>query len=168
MPRIRTRLNHTATLLVIGCFLLPVFQGCSVFLASQQPSKKDLSVLERGTPRAVVREELGWPIAVDEAEETHGCHETYAFKQGYAGASKAGRAGFHLIADIFTIGLWELVATPTELYFSGTDVKLEVLYDESERVDSVCVYTGADAVSADSIISTDEMKRRTSESPSQP
>ena len=50
-------------------FFLPIVslamvssQGCSVYLAAHQPDQKDLTVLERGTPRQNVAAELGDPI----------------------------------------------------------------------------------------------------------
>jgi hypothetical protein len=43
---------------------------------------------------------------------------------------------FHGTADVFSLGLWEVVSTPTEAYFSGSDIKLEVVYDSNDLVKS--------------------------------
>ena len=70
----------------------------------------------------------------------------YKFVQGYHGGVKAGRAIFHGAADVFTLGLWEVLGTPIEGYADGTEVKLEVYYDESDKVKSVNVLSGGDVL----------------------
>jgi hypothetical protein len=44
---------------------------------------------------------------------------------------------FHGVADVFSLGLWEVVSTPGEMIFSGTDMKIEVRYDKDDKVKSV-------------------------------
>ncbi len=96
----------------------------------------------------------------DEDREARHCHETYFFIQGYSFPVKAGRALFHGAADVSTLGLWELVGTPAELIFDGTEVRVEVLYDEQDRVDSVCVLSGEKVVGTGRIVSKAEIDRR--------
>ena len=141
------------------CFTL-VICACAPIMAVRQPSKKDMDVLQKGTPRAEVIAELGSPAATDRDPEGDYCHETYAFEQGYSGWVKGGRATFHLAADVFTLGLWELIGTPTELYFDGTEVTLEVLYDENEQVDSVCVFSGSKAVKTGAIVPSETFREQ--------
>lgn len=140
-----------------------VVSGCSVFMAASQPGKKDLDVLSKGTPRSQVIEELGAPNIMEDDPEGNFCHEAYAFEQGYSGLTKGGRATFHLAADLFTIGLWEIIGTPMELYFDGTEVDLEVLYDENDRVESVCVYSGRDVVSGGPLVSPSRLRQQVDE-----
>jgi hypothetical protein len=40
------------------------------------------------------------------------------------------------------LGLWEVVSTPTEAYFSGSDLKIEVTYDNKDLVRSTKDLTG--------------------------
>ncbi len=47
---------------------------------------------------------------------------------------KAARAFFHGAADVFTFGLWEVIGTPGEAIFSGSKMKVEVVYDAEDRV----------------------------------
>jgi hypothetical protein len=61
-------------------------------------------------------------------------HEIYKFVQGYSGGAKAGRAFFHGAADVVTLGLWEVVGTPTESVFSGDEQAYEVEYDDADRI----------------------------------
>jgi hypothetical protein len=61
----------------------------------------------------------------------------FTFTQGYSTGAKTARALFHGVADVFTLGLWEVIATPGEAIFSGTDMKLEIAYDNKDQVKSV-------------------------------
>ncbi len=122
--------------LFMGLMIL-VNVGCSAVMAAKQPDKKDLSILKAGTPRSHVIAELGAPGWSGEKDGRR--VDVFAFKQGYSKGTKAGRAFFHAAADFFTLGLWEVVGTPIESVASGTDVKVEVVYDENDRVKVVQV-----------------------------
>lgn len=52
-------------------------------------------------------------------------------------SSRAGRAVFHGAADVMTLGLWEVVGTPTEGVFSGDEMAFRVRYDKDDRIDEV-------------------------------
>jgi len=131
-------------LMVLAILFGLVLTGCSVIMATQQPAKKDLSVLSKGVPRPQVVAELGQPLST---ETVDGCkHDTFAFKQGYQTGVKAGRAVFHAVADVFTCGLWEVVGTPVEAVANGTDVKVRVSYDKEDRVKDILTYSGKNAV----------------------
>lgn len=106
--------------------------GCAVSMAVEQPSKKNLNVLESGTPRSMVLAEFGRPFA--SRMVNHRRLDAFQFVQGYSRGARAGRALMHGAADMATAGLWEFAATPAEGYFSGTHFACEVLYDEQDRV----------------------------------
>lgn len=120
---------------VLMCCLIFVFSGCSVFMASRQPGKKDISLFKVGTPRSLLVAEFGAPIVTEERNGKK--YELFKFTQGYSGPSKVGRAMFHGAADVFTLGLWEVVGTPTEMVFDGAEMAYEVSYDMNNRVESV-------------------------------
>lgn len=61
----------------------------------------------------------------------------FNFRQGYGKGVKAGRAIFHGVADVFTLGLWEVIGTPTEMIIDGKVIKVEVIYDQEDRVEKV-------------------------------
>ncbi len=44
---------------------------------------------------------------------------------------------FHGAADVLTLGLWEVVGTPTEATFDGNKMAFEVTYDESDKAEKV-------------------------------
>ena len=60
--------------------------------------------------------------------------EIYKFVQGYSGGAKAGRALFHGVADVFTLGLWEIASTPIEGMANGTEMVYEVQYDAENKI----------------------------------
>jgi hypothetical protein len=119
-------------LLVATVFFL---NGCSVYMAAKQPDKKDVSIFKVGTPRAVLLAEFGLPIVAEERDGKK--YEIYKFLQGYGAGAKAGRAVFHGLADVATLGLWELVGTPTEGVFDGDEIAFRVRYDKDDRVDEI-------------------------------
>lgn len=119
--------------------------ACSVYKASTQPGVKDLGVLKEGTPRALVISEFGVPTVT---EQKNGRRvEFYNFKQGYHTSTKAARAVFHGAADVFTLGLWELVGTPIEGMVDGTDMSIEIMYDETDRLEKMVVHKGKEELS---------------------
>lgn len=61
----------------------------------------------------------------------------FSFKQGYGKAAKFGRAMKHGVADIATLGLWEIIGTPVESAFDGNNVAYQITYDENDNVKNV-------------------------------
>ena len=120
--------------------------GCAVYMAAHQPDAKVLNVLSVGQPRARLIAELGPPVS----SHTEGGVKTdiFSFTQGYSGGAKAGRAILHGAADVATLGLWEVVGTPTEGYFSGTQLSAQVKYDAQDRVTEVVPLKGSEELQA--------------------
>lgn len=106
--------------------------GCSVFMAAKQPGLKNTDLFKVGTPRSMLLGEFGLPTVAEVRDGKK--HEIFKFVQGYSGGAKAGRAFFHGAADVVTLGLWEIVGTPTESVFSGDDMAYDVEYDDKDLV----------------------------------
>ena len=109
--------------------------GCAVFMAAKQPPKKDLSVLSPGMPRSMLLAELGEPVTTETRDGKK--VEVFSFTQGYSKPAKAARAVFHGAADVFTLGLWEVIGTPTEAVFDGNKMSFEVAYNADDQVENV-------------------------------
>lgn len=109
--------------------------GCSVVMAAKQPDEKNIDLFVKGTPRDNLLAEFGPPISseIRDGKKT----EIFKFIQGYSGGAKAGRALFHGAADVFTLGLWEVVGPPIEGSFDGDEMAFKVIYDASDRVEEV-------------------------------
>ena len=125
-------LNKYLLLLILSTHLI---SGCSVFMAAKQPGTKDMDLLKVGTPRNLLLAEFGAPV-VSEIHDGKKI-EIFKFVQGYSKGAKAGRAVFHGVADVFTLGLWEVIGTPTEVVFNGDEVAFEVIYDEADKIEKV-------------------------------
>jgi hypothetical protein len=119
------------------CTALPLLllSGCSVFMAANQPDKKDLSVLTAGTPRARLLEEFGQPVSSRLQGEKR--IDLFSFVQGYSKEAKVGRAFGHGVGDIATVGLWEFAGTSAETVFDGKKLSFEVTYNRSDFVERV-------------------------------
>ena len=138
--RLTRRILQLCCLALLACSQ----PGCSVYMAANQPDKKDMGVLKTGTPRSAVLAELGAPI---EATTRGGAKvDVFTFVQGYSGLEKGGRAVLHGAADVFTLGLWEVVGTPIEGYANGTKVSVEITYDREDRVTKVVPIRGQEVI----------------------
>lgn len=126
--------NDQSGRVTIVTSLLLGASGCSVYMAATAPEERDLSVLKEGTPRNRVIAALGSPVLTSTKDGV--TMDTFAFRQGHHRAVNTGRAFIHGAADFFTLGLWEVIGTPVEIAVRGTDMRLEVTYDESDRVKS--------------------------------
>ncbi|MHA3097845.1 hypothetical protein [Acinetobacter brisouii] len=109
-----------------------LFTGCAVVMAAKQPDKKDVSLLAYGMPRSRILAEFGPPLSSELKDGKR--IDVYAFKQGYSKGAKVSRTIFHGAADIATLGLWEVIATPTESVFDGNNLAYQVTYDSADKV----------------------------------
>ena len=109
--------------------------GCSAVMASKQPAKKDLSVIANGMPRSTIIAELGAPVSSEKKDDKR--VDVYTFNQGYSTLIRVGRTMIHGVADLATLGLWEVVGTPMEATFKGTAKAFEVTYDAEDRVTGI-------------------------------
>ena len=129
----------------IVCVLLVVccisFSGCAVVMAVRQPDRKDLASVQVGALRNNVIADLGAP-AVSNIDAKGNKEDVFQFRQGYGTGVKATRALIHGVADVLTLGLWEVVGTPTEAIFSGKAMAIKVAYDKDDKVKDVTYLKG--------------------------
>lgn len=107
-------------------------------MAAKQPSKKNIELFKAGTPRSLILAEFGMPTAAEVRSDGRK-YEVYRFTQGYSTGAKTGRSLLHGVADVFTLGIWEVIGTPTEGAFSGDEMAFEVRYDNNDKIDEVVV-----------------------------
>ena len=130
-------------IIILLLFLISL-SSCSVYMAATQEDKKDLSVLQEGTPRSLVLGKLGQPV---NTEKEKGVKKDYfSFTHGYSKGNKAMRAVGHGVLDVFTLGLWEVVGTPVEMLADGEKVNMEITYDKEEKVDYYKVFVDGKVV----------------------
>ena len=113
-------------------WVLLLSQGCSVYMAGNQPAKVDTAAFEStAIPRDVVIAKLGVPISSTKNEDGTRT-DIYEFYAGSAKGWKVGRATFNAVADVFTVGLWEVVATPTEMAIKGDKIIARAVFDKND------------------------------------
>ncbi len=111
--------------------------GCGVYLAFTQPPPVDTAALERGSgwSRSAVVERVGIPkSSIVNPDGTR--EEMFEFYEGSSTGWKVGRGLFHLGADILTVALWEIVATPSEFLIRGDKITAQATFDSSDRLTS--------------------------------
>lgn len=123
--------------IAVFAFLGMLVSGCSVFMAAKQPEKKDVELLQPGTTRVQLVSEFGAPVLSEYRDGKR--YEIFKFTQGYSTGTKAGRAFFHSAANVATLGLWELVGTPTEITFNGDEMAFQVKYDENDVAEEIAI-----------------------------
>lgn len=119
--------------MLIVCTALLLNTGCSVYMAANQPGLKNVELLRVGTSRDLLVSEFGEPVSsgVDgDGRE----YDKFSFVQGYSTGAKVGRAVFHVVADVLTHGLWEILGTPLEATFDGDKITYEITYDRNDRI----------------------------------
>ena len=136
-------MNKRLFSITIMCLILPMtaISGCAVNKAMNQPDKKDVSVLNKGTPRYEVIGALGKPVD-SETTKNGRIIDVFSFIQGYSKGAKAARAFGHGVMDIATLGLWEVVGSPIEAVEDGEKVVVRVRYDKNKTVESVTALKG--------------------------
>ncbi len=112
--------------------LSSLLAGCSVLMAMEGDEDRDYSSFRPGTHREDVHQRFGPPVtSITEDGQTV---DTYKIEEG--DESNPGRGVVHLLADLATLGIWEVIATPFE-WFQGKDVTYVLRYGADDTVESV-------------------------------
>ncbi|MFW2172336.1 hypothetical protein ACG95N_02245 [Acinetobacter guillouiae] len=119
---------------IVLCAVISLNTGCAAVMATKQPTKKDLSIFNKGVDRSLIIAEIGAPITSEFKNGKR--YEIYTFMQGYSKANKISRAVWHGAADVVTFGLWEIIGTPTESAFNGKKTSYEMVFDADDRLAS--------------------------------
>ena len=102
--------------LVGGC-LIAIFgfiAGCSVVMEATRPAPVRLAQFDPGESRDGVVAQLGEPISTTTDADGASCDLYTLPLSGYGNWAKAGIAFGEVLADVCTIGIAEVVSTPTE------------------------------------------------------
>lgn len=97
-------------MLLVLCFV----SGCSVFMEATRPTPVDLATFHPGDSRSSVTQELGSPVSTSKGAGGTSCDLYLLYTKGYGVAGKVPIAIGELAADVFTVGLAEIVLSPTE------------------------------------------------------
>lgn len=109
--------------------------GCAVHMAATQPSAKPTSLFRDGTPKEKLVANFGAPTSTIVRNGT--TYDIYNFTNGSNGATKVFKCLLYGICDLATLGITEVLFTPTECALRSRDKAYEVSYDADGRVNSV-------------------------------
>lgn len=120
--------------------------GCSAVLALTSPSGPDRSIVCAGSCREAVEQHLGKPCRTEVGESGERI-DVYRYKG--LPTTKGKRVAVHVIADILTMGLWELHGTMLEAVSRNDDNEVLIIYGEDDRVFKVARVIEGERVFAD-------------------
>ena len=92
---------------------LPSICSCSVVMEATRPDPVDLSQFTIGEGRPQVVESLGAP-ATTIKDGDNSCDVYKLYTRGPSGAGKGAIAATEAVADVFTLGLAEVITSPVE------------------------------------------------------
>jgi hypothetical protein len=128
-----TAMEKITSLIAIMLFIV-TSSACSIYKVASQPGPADLKGLGVGSPRTQVIASLGIPKFSDTDPEGRK-QDVFEFQSGFNQASKA-RILPYLAADVFTLGLAELVLWPIEMTVMERAVCTAMAsYDPSQKVE---------------------------------
>jgi hypothetical protein len=105
--------------------------GCSVWMAASGHKEPNLGAFNIGSTRGQVEQQLGTPKSTVTLDD--GCRQdTYEYKINAEPAP--GRAVAHGVADVLTLGIWEVVGTPVEAANLGDKKQMIITYDSENKV----------------------------------
>jgi hypothetical protein len=129
-------------LVVVGsmvvCYLAA--QSCSVYMHESRPLHKNVGVLEPGTDRSLVLQELGLPEQNYQRKDG-GQVDVYKIAiTSETTTSKVAWSGFHIVADALTLFLWEFVGTTVEESTKPEVRTYVVSYGTDNKIQRVASY----------------------------
>jgi hypothetical protein len=116
--------------------ILGVLSGCAVHMAATASSRKDIGALSVGTHRELLLAEFGNPV-VERVDDNGLKYDIFKFTKGFTGGEKFFHAAGHGLMDVATLGLWELVGTPSESMSQDNEITVKVKYDKDDMVTTV-------------------------------
>jgi hypothetical protein len=114
-------------------YFLTVCTGCSVGMAMSGKKSPNLGLIQEGASRGQIELQLGPPIKTASLDNGKRM-DIYEYETG--NEPSPARAFGHLVMDILTFGLWEILGTPLE-GFTGDKYQLTVMYNKRDRVASI-------------------------------
>ncbi|HVB79820.1 MAG TPA: hypothetical protein VNE82_07710 [Candidatus Binataceae bacterium] len=107
--------------------------GCSVVMEATRPDPIDTSQFAVGEPRLQVVEVLGAPAAtVNQSDQSCDVYKLYT--HGPGGAGKGAIAAGEAVADVFTLGLAEVVTSPVEGATRNAKHTVTMCYDKDLKL----------------------------------
>jgi hypothetical protein len=116
-----------------GLVLCGLLSGCGVALEASRPTPVDLTQITPGQDRLQVVGKLGAPIGTTKNGD-QSCDVFSVYTRGPGAGGKAAIAAGEAVADVFTLGLTELVFTPVEAGTQNEKHNVTACYDSGMKL----------------------------------
>jgi len=125
--------------LIVAALLITIATpGCSIYKAATAPLPVAVDNIKIGSTRAEAMSVFGMPKNSDSTQSNERT-DVYEFVDGNSNATKL-RIIPYIGADVFTLGLAELVLWPMEVaLLQGSEGRAVVTYDQDNRAKTVMV-----------------------------
>jgi hypothetical protein len=110
--------------------------ACSPVMEAYRPDPVDLAQFKVGEPRLDVLKALGPPSA-SAKDGPNSCDLYQLYIHGPDSGGKAAIAAGEAVADVFTIGLAEVIFTPTEVATKNSKYSVTMCYDPDEKLAAI-------------------------------
>ena len=125
--------------------------GCSVYMEATRPTPVELDEYQIGQTRDSVLERLGAPENTAKESDGASCDFYKLYTKGYGAGGKIPLAVAEGAADVFTLGLAEIVLTPTEGVTKNEKHPVAICYKD-DRIARITTDTEPSAGSAETAI----------------
>lgn len=127
-----------ATRALIGLLIVSgLLAGCSAYMASQRSVYRgDPKVIQVGTERAAVEAALGPPELAVPLEDSRTKAVYKLDPDAHPRLARNAAIAGHVVADLLTWGLWEIVGTPLELAVRDKFVTYLVNYGPDGKIET--------------------------------
>ena len=141
------------TLFAIASSFAMLLAGCSVYMEATRPTPVALDDYQVGQSRDSVLERLGAPESTATESDGASCDFYRLYTKGYGAGGKIPLAVAEGAADVFTLGLAEIVLTPTEGVTKNEKHPVAMCYKDN-KIARINTDTGPTAESAQSALAT--------------
>lgn len=107
---LRSRVSHLRYLVLVLC----IVSGCSPYMEVTRPTPVDLAKFTPGQSRLSTLEQTGAPVTTTTDAQGVTCDLHLLYITGYGTPVKVPIAVVETAADFFTLGLAEIIMSPTE------------------------------------------------------
>ena len=111
--------------------VVSVVYACSAYMEATRPEPTDISQFTIGTPREDVLTRLGQPV-VSTTENGNSCDVYHLYTQAIGAMGRAPIAIAETAADVFTVGLAEVVLTPAEMVTRNAKYPVKFCYRDNK------------------------------------
>ncbi len=112
--------------------------GCSAFMAGQRSGVAGgPAVIQVGADRTAVEGTLGPPDIVVSLDDGRVKAVYKIDPDAHTRAARNSAVAWHIVADVFTLGLWEIIGTPAEMAARDQFVTYLIYYGKDGKIETV-------------------------------